>query len=81
MSREKRGNGKSNGLSGLLTGIWGFVAWLTGIIVSLAVGFGLVDGVLRVPYIPLIVTETAGWIVIILSLLGVTIAIIDKFGR
>ncbi len=28
-----------------------FVAWLTGVIVSLAVGFALIDGNLVVPYI------------------------------
>jgi hypothetical protein len=68
-------------LSGILSGVWGFVAWLTGVIVSLAVGFGLVNNVLTVPYIPLMVTEIAGLVVIILSFLGITLAIIDKLGK
>ena len=37
--------------------------WLTGILVSLAVGFGMADGVLTIRWIPLIVTNIAGWIV------------------
>ena len=52
-----------------------FVAWLTGVIVSLAVGFALVGGTLAVPYIG-IVNEIAGWIVIITTLLSVIMAIL-----
>jgi len=68
-------------IGGILSGVWSFVAWLTGVIVSLAVGFGLVDGVLTIPYVPDFITHFAGWIVIILSLLGVSLAIIDKLHR
>ncbi|MBI3334538.1 hypothetical protein HYZ97_03560 [Candidatus Pacearchaeota archaeon] len=64
-----------------LTALWGLVAWLTGVLVSLAVGFGMTSGVLRIPEIPLLVTATAGWIVIILAVLGVILALIDKFTR
>ncbi|MDP2628363.1 MAG: hypothetical protein Q8P15_00505 [Nanoarchaeota archaeon] len=55
-----------------------FVAWLTGVLVSLAVGFGLTDGVLYVKWIPLVVTQVAGWIVVITTLVSVVLAIIQK---
>jgi hypothetical protein len=54
-------------------------AWLTGILVSLAVGFGMADTILTVRYIPEIVTIIAGWIVIILTIATVVLAIIDRF--
>ena len=62
----------------LLTDIWAFVAWLTGIVVSLAVGSGMISGILAVKYIPSVVTETAGWVVVILTILGALLAIIDR---
>ena len=52
-----------------------FVAWLTGVIVSLAVGFGLIGGTLSVPYIGL-VNVIFGWIVIVTTLLGVILALL-----
>lgn len=51
-----------------------FIAWLTGVIVSLAVGFALVSGTLSVPWLG-VVNAIAGWIVIITTLLGVLLAI------
>ena len=54
-------------------------AWITGILVSLAVGFGMVDKVLAVRYIPEIITVIAGWIVIVLTLVSLVLAIINKF--
>ena len=57
-----------------------FVAWLTGVIVSLAVGFAMTgDGPLNViPYIPAVVTTVAGWIVIITTILSAVLAIINS---
>ena len=52
-------------------------AWLTGILVSLAVGFGMVSGTLTVPYIQPVI-PIAGWIVIILTLVSVILAIADR---
>jgi len=52
-----------------------FVVWLTGVIVSLAVGFGLIGGTLSVPYIGL-VNVIAGWVVIVTTILGVILAIL-----
>lgn len=65
---------KKAGMSSLVT----FVAWLTGVIVSLAVGFGLIDGTLSVPYIG-VVNAIAGWIVVIVTVLGAIMAIAGKF--
>ena len=53
------------------------VAWITGVLVSLAVGFGMAQGTLTVPYIQPIV-PFAGWIVVILTLVSAVLAIIDK---
>ena len=53
--------------------------WLTGILVSLAVGFGMADGVLTIRWIPLIVTNIAGWIVVVLTIISVVFAILDRF--
>lgn len=56
---------------------WAFIAWVTGVLVSLAVGSGMVNGVLPIRWIPDAVTMIAGWIVIILALVGVIIAVVD----
>ena len=55
-----------------------FFVWLTGILVSLAVGFGMADGVLYVRWIPLIITGIAGWVVIITTIIGLLLAIIKE---
>lgn len=54
---------KNNGLN--------FIFGLTGILVTLAVAFGLIGGGLTIPFIPLIVMQVAGWIVVVLTLIGV----------
>lgn len=53
-----------------------FVAWLTGVLVSLAVGFGMTGKVLTIPWLPEIVTVVAGWVVVVTTLLSVLFAII-----
>ena len=53
-------------------------AWLTGVLVSLAVGFGMADGVLKVRWIPEVVTVAAGWLVVILTVVSVVLAIADR---
>ena len=55
--------------------IVGLVMWIVGVLVSLAVGFGMIDGVLVVMWIPEIITAIAGWIVVIGTIIGVIIAI------
>ncbi|MBS3085853.1 hypothetical protein J4225_04180 [Candidatus Pacearchaeota archaeon] len=52
-----------------------FVAWLTGVIVSLAVGLALIDGTLAVPYLG-IVNLIAGYVVVITTVLSVILAIL-----
>jgi len=64
----------------VLASLWALIAWLTGVLVSLAVGFGMISGTLPIPRIPEIVTAVAGWIVVILAILGVLLKIIDKLG-
>ena len=54
-------------------------AWLTGILVSLAVGFGMIDKVLTVWWIPIIITTIAGWIVVVLTIVSVVLAIVNRF--
>ena len=55
-----------------------FVAWLTGVLVSLAVGFGMIDKVLLISYIPVIVTQIAGWVVVLTTVIGVVLAILKQ---
>lgn len=64
-----------------LSQIVGFIAWLTGVIIALAVAFALTDGTLVVPYLPPIISIIAGWIAVVTTLLGVLLAIIDRFSR
>ncbi|MFC1710810.1 hypothetical protein ACFLZJ_01490 [Nanoarchaeota archaeon] len=52
-----------------------FVAWLTGIIVSLAVGFALIGGTLAVPYLG-VINIIAGWVAVITTVLSVILALI-----
>lgn len=59
-------------------GLLGVVLWIVGILVSLAVGFGMTSGVLTVRWIPGIITVIAGWIVVIGTLLGVIMAIANS---
>jgi hypothetical protein len=56
-----------------------FVAWLTGIIVSLAVGFAMIGGTLTLPAWlgGDVIAAIAGWIVIITTALGVILSIVD----
>jgi hypothetical protein len=61
----------------MLSKVVSFVAWLTGVLVALAVGFGMTDGGLAIRWIPSIVTVSAGWVVIATTIIGVVLAIID----
>ncbi len=64
--------------SGLLSKLVYAVAWLTGIIVSLAVGFGMIGKTLTVPWFSPIVSVSAGWVVVVLTVLGAILAIFDS---
>ena len=49
----------------------GILMWVVGILVSLAVGSGMIDGTLSIPMIPAIVTAVAGWIVVVGAIISV----------
>ena len=57
-------------------GLLDVIMWIVGVLVSLAVGFGMTSGNLSIPYIPSIITVVAGWIVVIGVIIGVIMAII-----
>jgi len=58
-----------------------FVAWLTGVIVSLSVGFAMIDNILSLPsYLGgTSVAMVAGWIVVITTALSLVLAIVQYF--
>lgn len=56
----------------------GIVAWLVGVLVSLSVGFGMIDGVLTVKWIPSVITVIAGWVVVIGTIISVIMALFGK---
>ncbi len=60
-------------------GLLALVMWIVGVLVSLAVGFAMTGtGPLNnIPIIPAVVTSIAGWIVIIGTIIGVILAIVD----
>ena len=62
---------------GIVQKLLNLVAWLTGIIVSLAVGFALIGGTLAVPKIG-VFNLIAGWVVVITTLLGAILAILQR---
>jgi len=65
---------KGKGMAKLIN----FVAWLTGIIVSLAVGFALIDGTIAAPLIGALTNQIAGWIVVVLTIVGAILAIANR---
>ncbi len=69
--------------SSSLTSLWSFIVWVAGVLVSLAVGFGMVDGTLNVTqlFVPIVVSQVAGWLVVILAVLGVILKIVDVLGN
>jgi len=61
----------------------GFLAWLTGVVVSLSVGFAMIDNILSLPsYLGgTTVAMVAGWIVIITTVISVVLAIVNHLGK
>jgi hypothetical protein len=59
-------------------GLLSFVAWLTGVLVSLAVGFAMTGSTLTIPGLPSIITVVAGWIVVITTLVSVVLAVLKQ---
>jgi hypothetical protein len=58
--------------------IIGILTWIVGVIVSLAVGSGMIDGTLNVPGIPEVITIVSGWVVVIGAIISVLLAIFNK---
>jgi len=57
-----------------------FVAWLTGVIVSLAVGFAMIGGTLTLPFWlgGDLIARLAGWVVVITTIISVVLAILQQ---
>ncbi len=73
MAKQQRGN------------LLALLAWFTGVVVSLAVGMGLIDGILRLPgwlggttTAGMWVTIAVGWIVVITTLVGAVLALLKR---
>lgn len=65
----------------LVSKLVSIVVWVTGVLVSLAVGFGMIQGILTVPGLGFnnnILTVIAGWVVVVLTILSVVLAIVDN---
>jgi len=57
------------------------VTWLTGILVSLSVGFAMIDGILTLPIWlggTLGVDVLVGWIVVISTVVSAVLAVLEK---
>lgn len=66
-------------------GVLGFLAWFTGVVVSLAVAFGLMNGTLGLPWwlggatqAGLFIVQAVGWIVLITTLVSAVMAILRR---
>jgi len=60
------------------SGLMGIIAWIVGLLVSLAVGFGMVSETLTVPFLPSVILIIAGWIVVIGAIISVIMALFGK---
>ena len=56
----------------------GLITWIVGILVSLAVGSGMISGALAIPGIPEVITIIAGWVVVVGAILSLILAIFNK---
>ena len=59
-----------------------FIVWLTGVIVSLAVGFSMAEGSLTIGFLDSLglslVTIVAGWVVVITTVISIALALFKK---
>jgi len=57
-----------------------FVAWLTGVLVSLSVGFAMIDGTLSLPTWlgGDVLAMVVGWVVVITTLISAVLAILRQ---
>ena len=63
----------------VLRKVLGIIIWLTGVIVSISVAYGMTQGILSLPIWlgGVAVAKVVGWIVFVTTLVGVALAIID----
>ncbi len=66
-------------------GVLGFLAWFTGVVVSLAVAFGLINGTLMLPAwlggasaAGMWIVQAVGWITLITTLVGAIMALLRR---
>ena len=78
MANKKNKKGGVKMADGAIGKLLALAMWLTGVLVSLAVGFGMISGTLSIPVIDSIV-PIAGWIVVVLTLASVVLGIVDRF--
>lgn len=57
-----------------------FIAWLTGVLVSLSVGFGMIEKTLSLPTWlgGSVLATIVGWVVVITTLVSVVMALLDQ---
>ena len=55
-----------------------FVTWLSGVILPLIVGAGMIQKVLVIQLIPAILTQIAGWLMVIVAIISVLLAIFER---
>lgn len=55
-----------------------FVAWITSVLVSLAVGSGMINQTLTIPLVPNIITAIAGGVVVLGALVSILLAIFKR---
>ncbi len=55
-----------------------FLTWLTGIIVSLMMGFAMINKYIIVPHVPILAVIIAGWAVLIMTVLNIILAFFKK---
>ena len=80
MANKKRGKGGVKKMAdGAIGKILALAMWVTGILVSLAVGFGMISGTLSIPVIGDAIVNIAGWIVVVLTLASVVLGLVDRF--
>ncbi len=59
----------------------GVIIWVTGILVSLAVGFGMTSKTLTIPFLSAgnyVITVIAGWIVVLGAIISIIMALFGK---
>ena len=57
-----------------------FIAWLTGVLVSLSIGFAMIGGTLTLPTWlgGSVLAMIVGWVVVITTVIGAVMAILQK---